>query len=135
MAAPRFSQVQVWDRVRQLQGQTIQSLTGMSAHRIAAVDDVGKRYEVRYPSGRSAFVTSDELYALYHELYARGTLTNSYMRANVRRVLGWASWNAPGSAMFAVLPRIDEAIEAVRGSLRIRVATPIVPDPATVKNA
>ena len=46
--------------------------------------------------------------------------TNSYLRDNVHRTLGWNSWNRPGSAMFAILPLIDDAIQIVGGSLRIR---------------
>jgi hypothetical protein len=117
---PKLSEDEVWKRVRGLDGQRVTSLTGRSSHRIALVDSAERCYEVRYNSGNAAIVTLDELYALYRELYAHGSLTNLYMRENVRRVLGWDSWNRPGSAMFAILPLIDDAIQIARGSLRIR---------------
>jgi len=117
---PRLSQGEVWTRVRDIDGQRITSLTGSSSHRVALVGEAERRYEVQYNSGNTAIVGLDELYALYSELYAHGSLTNSYMRDNVRRILGWDSWNRPGSAMFAILPLIDDAIQIVGGSLRIR---------------
>lgn len=117
---PQLSQDEVWTRVRNLDGQRIKSLTGASSHRINALDDSDRRYEVQYNSGNTAIVSLDELYALYGELYAHGSLTNSYMNENVHRILGWDSWNRPGSAMLAILPLIDEAIQIERGSLRIR---------------
>ena len=117
---PRLSQDEVWTRVRDIDGQRITSLTGSSSHRVALVDEAERRYEVRYNSGNTAIVGLDELYALYSELYAHGSLTNSYLRDNVHRTLGWNSWNRPGSAMFAILPLIDDAIQIVGGSLRIR---------------
>jgi hypothetical protein len=120
VATPRFSQDEIWASVCKLQGQQIASLTGRSGHQVASVDQAGKRYEVEYDSGKRIEVSSDELYALYRELYARGSLTNQYMKVNARPVLGWSSWNAPGSAMFAILPRIDDAIGVEGGSLRIR---------------
>jgi hypothetical protein len=106
-----------------LSGEKIMSLTGTSSHRVASVDKVGKRYEFVYTSGNGIFVSSDELYALYRDLYARGSLTGAYMKENVRRVLGWKSWNRPGRAMFAILPRIDDAIRVVGGSLYAPGAT------------
>jgi hypothetical protein len=117
---PQLSEDEVWTRVRSLDGQTITSLTGTSSHRIAVLNDADRRYEVHYSSGNTAIVSLDKLYALYGELYAPGSLTNSYMKGNVHRILGWDSWHRPGSAMLAILPLIDEAIQIERGLLRIR---------------
>jgi hypothetical protein len=116
---PQLSRDELWSRVRGLDGQRIPSLTGRSSHRIALIDGAERQYEVQYDSGNTAIVSLDELYALYRELYAHGSLTNSYMDDNVQRILGWDSWNRPGSAMFAILPLLDDAIEAVGGSLKI----------------
>lgn len=118
--APRLSQSELWDGVRRLEGQTIPSLTGQSSHQVVSVNEKAKQYEVQYPSSNRVVVTLEQLYALYRELYARGALTNTYMRANVHRVLGWSSWNRPGSAMFAILPRIDDLIQVSGGALRIK---------------
>jgi hypothetical protein len=121
MTAPRLSQDELWAGICNLEGQRIESLTGKSSHRVGSVDKVQKRYEVKYKSGSVAVVSSDELYALYRELYARGSLTNSYMTENARKVLGWESWNRPGSVMFAILPLIDNSIQVDGGSLRVLV--------------
>jgi hypothetical protein len=117
---PQLSEDEVWTRVRALDGQRIASLTGRSSHRIALVDGAERQYEVQYDSGNTAIVSLHELYALYRELYTHGSLSNSYMTDNVERILGWDSWNRPGSAMLAILPLLDDAIQTVRGSLRIR---------------
>jgi hypothetical protein len=83
------------------------------------VDQTAKRFEVEYTSGNRFVVSSDELYAPYRELYGRGSLTNSYMKDNDRRILGWSSWNRRGSAMLAILPQIDDGIGVAGGSLCI----------------
>jgi hypothetical protein len=49
-----------------------------------------------------------DIYALYRELYTRGELTNDHMEQHSRKILGWSSWHAPGSAMFALLPLLDD---------------------------
>ena len=122
--APRLSQEELWARLCKLWARLcklkcreISSLNSRSSYRIVSVDQMAKRYEVEYTSGTRFVVSSDELYALYRELYGRGSLTDSYMKDNARRVLGWSSWNRPGSAMFAILPLIDDGIRNVRGSL------------------
>ncbi len=122
--APRLGQQELWARVSErlarsceLRHREMLLTTRRSSYRIASVDRTAERYEVEYSSGRRFFISSDELYALYRELYRSGSLTNAYMKANARRVLGWSSWKRPGSAIFAILPRIDEGIRDVRGSL------------------
>jgi hypothetical protein len=118
--APRLSQEELWARLCKLKCREISSLDSRSSYRIASVDRAAERYEVEYTSGKRFVVSSDELYALYRELYGRGSLTNSFMKDNARRVLGWSAWNRPGPAMFAILPLIDDGIRDARGSLCLR---------------
>jgi hypothetical protein len=131
--APRLSQEEVWARVCKLKGREVPALSRRCSYRIASVDQVAKRYEVEYSSGSGFFVSSDELYALYRELYVQGSLTNSSMKDNVRRVLGWSSWNRRGSAVLAILPGIDDGIRVAGGSLRIW--WPLVGESATEDHA
>jgi hypothetical protein len=119
MGAPRLSSDQLWEGIRNLQGRDIQSLSGASSHRINSVDEANQSYTLEYPSGNTVVARLDELYRRYAELYATGSLTNAYMRENVSRILGWSSWERPGSSMFAILPRLDDSIRVVGGSLQV----------------
>jgi hypothetical protein len=100
-------------------GRVIRSPNRRSSYRIASVDQTAKRYEVEYTSGNRLVVSSDEHYALYRELYRRGSLTNSNMKDNARRAPGRSSWNRLGSAMVAILPQLDDGIRDAGGSLCI----------------
>ena len=115
--APRLSQEELWARLSTLKGRQISSLNRRSSYRIASVDQTAKRYEVEFTSDRRFIVSSDELYALYRELYRRGSLTHASMKEDAQRILGWSSWNPRGSALFAILPRIDDGIRSVGRSL------------------
>jgi transcriptional regulator with XRE-family HTH domain len=117
--SPRLTPDEICTRLSGLQGRTIESLTGRSQHRIAWVDPAKGEYEIEYESGNRIVVRLEDLYALYRELYVHGSLSNSYMKSNCQRILGWKTWNRPGSAMFAILPLVDETIRSDRGSLRL----------------
>jgi hypothetical protein len=116
---PRFKLDDFWTRLTGLEGRTIESLTGSDRHRIVRVDRAKKEYQIEYESGNRIVVRLDDLYALYRELYAHGSLSNSYMRSNCQRILGWKTWNRPGSAMFAILRLIDDTIRSKGGSLHL----------------
>jgi uncharacterized HhH-GPD family protein len=97
----------------------IHSLTGKSCHTIENVDPINGMYYIKYPSENVISVRFDDLYNLYKELNLRGELDNSYMKINCKKVLGWSNWHAPGSAMFAILPLIDNGIRSEKGRLFI----------------
>jgi hypothetical protein len=62
VTVPRLSQDELWAGARKLEGQRARSLTGKSSHRVGAVDNVQKEYEVGYESGNAAVVSSREPY-------------------------------------------------------------------------
>jgi transcriptional regulator with XRE-family HTH domain len=117
MGNPRFSREQLWKEflavAEEYGDQDIDSLTGQSSHRIISLDDGRHEYEIEYgtKSASRATVTLEDLYALYCELYRNGVLSNKHMREHLGQILpGWRSWHAPGSAMFAILPLLDDKI-------------------------
>ena len=105
--------------VKTHQGNRIDSLTGQSHHRIVWADPDRKEYEIEYPSGNRIVVRIDDLYALYCELYARGYIDGSCISSNVQRILGWKTWHAPGRALLAILPLIDDSIRIDGGALAL----------------
>jgi len=121
MATPRFSLDEICTKVFGLRGQSIESLTGRSYHRIVSVDPAKKDYEIEYPSGNRIVVSLNDLYALYGELYAHGFLTASSVKKDLQRILGWKTWHAPGRALFAILPHVDDSIRKNGGELELGV--------------
>ena len=123
MVSPRLSDAELWEGIRSLwqKGETIYSLAQRKEHTIVDVDEAAKKYTIEYASGNRLPITLGELSALYRELYRSGELRGSYMNdpKNCRRILGWSSWNAPGSAMFALLPVLDKRIRVERAELFI----------------
>jgi hypothetical protein len=114
MSAPSYGQQELWDRfvTKFKEGDRVDSLTGGSCHRIGCIDKVKQEYEVEYESGCGAPrpITAEGLYAVVCEVYRIGRVTNKYMEDNCQRLLGWRSWHSPGSALFAILPQLDERI-------------------------
>jgi transcriptional regulator with XRE-family HTH domain len=121
MNTPRFSFQEISTRVAGLRGSHVSSLTGRSSHRIVSVDPTKREYEIEYVSGNRLMVSMDDLYALYRELYARGSLDGSYVSKNVQRILGWSNWHAPGRTLFAILPLIDDSIRVAGGALSLGI--------------
>jgi transcriptional regulator with XRE-family HTH domain len=121
MNAPRFSRDEIYTKLSGLLGKTIKSLTGSSYHRIVRVDPVKEEYQIEYPSSSRMIVRLDDLYALYREIYARGSIDGAYVSKNVQRILGWKTWHAPGRALFAILPLVDDSIRPDGGALRLGV--------------
>jgi hypothetical protein len=122
--APRLSQEELWASICEfwedlckLKCWEFSATNSRSRYKIVSFDETAKRYEVEYPSGKRYVVSSDELYAVYGELYGRGSLTSAYMKDNARRLIGWSSWDRGGAAMVAILPHLDEVIRDVKGSL------------------
>ena len=119
MNEPQLTKQQLWKKLMALNGATISSLTGRSSHTIAAVDQSRQQYIVAYNSGNERTVKLDELYALYLTLCRSGSLINTNMERDCKQILGWKHWHAPGSAMFAVLPRLDKQIRSEGGNLYV----------------
>jgi len=65
---------------------------------------------IRFQSGAVHRVAVQDLIAFLGELYRVGCLPRDYFRdpANSLRVFGTKSWHAPGAAMFALIPVLDE---------------------------
>ena len=120
MKVPRYSEQELWEKLRALEGRTIESLARRYSHTIVACEDPRKRYTIRHNrTGKEVMVRLVDVYALYLELYRFGSLTNRYMNEHCQRILGRSEWRAPGSAMFAVLPHLDGNIQSRRGKLYI----------------
>jgi len=121
MSQPRYSKDELWERFVHFVRHTtmIKSLTGKSSHKIAHLDEFQKTYDVEYNSGNIRKVKLDDLYNLYKELYGNQYLDSPYMTQNHKRILGWSDWHAPGSAMMAILPHLDDDIKVERGKLYI----------------
>ena len=117
--SPRFTQDELWKRFGSLPSSRISSLTGKSYHDIIHTNPTDRIYTIRYSSGNEIGVTLEDVYALYRELYTCGKLTNGHMEQHCREILGWSSWHAPGSAMFALLPLLDDHIQVKRGKLSV----------------
>ena len=99
MNSPRYSLEEVGTRVASLVGRRVLSLTGRSSHRIVRVDPAKMEYEIEYSSGNRVLVRLNDLYALYREVYARGSIDGSYLSNNVESILGWKKWHLPGSCV------------------------------------
>jgi transcriptional regulator with XRE-family HTH domain len=121
MNAPRFTFEEICSRVAGLRGSRVPSVTGRSSHRIVGVDPAKREYEIEYASGNRILVRMDDLYALYRELYARGSIDGTYVSDNVQRILGWKTWHAPGRALFAILPLVDDSIRSTGGALSLGI--------------
>ena len=92
----------------------------MSSHTIVELDNARKRYTIRHK--KTAKVVPGRLeddYVLYSELYRTASITNKYMDEHCKRLLGRSEWRALGSAVFAVLPHLDEYIKSQKGRLCI----------------
>lgn len=117
--SPRFIKDELWKRFLALPSSRIYSLTGRSYHDIVDTNLTSQTYTIRYPSGNDIVVTLEDVNAVYCALYARGELTNDHMEEHCREILRWPRWHAPGSAMFAILPRLDDHIQVTRGKLSV----------------
>jgi len=119
---PRYSLQEIWNKIPSLykEGTIIHSLTGRKYHHIIWIDETTQQYKIKYESGNTKKISIEDLYVLYSELYKIGSLTNSYMQQHCERLLDWSKWHAPGSAMFALLPFLDDNIQVQKGELHIK---------------
>lgn len=117
---PRYTKEQLWERIVHIGNTKIPSLNGKTWHMIIARDDDKSRYKIQYPRRYTAWVHLEKLYVLYCELYLVGSLTRSYMDTHCNRLLERTTWQVPGAAMLAILPLLDDAIEAGDGFVRLR---------------
>ena len=124
MTTPRYSKVELWHHICGLQesGKEISAIVRRTnKHRIVHLDKAKMRYVIEYAdTGNVKAVSLDELYALYKELYSNGWLTRKYMEINCQRILGWKTLHAPGAAMRAILPVLDDDILVHEGRLSVR---------------
>jgi transcriptional regulator with XRE-family HTH domain len=125
MNKPRFSLEEVCASVAGLLGSRVTTLTGKSSHRIVSVDPAKMEYEIEYASGNRVLVRLRDLYALYRELYTRGSIDRSYVSKNVKSILGWKTWHVPGCALLAILPHVDNSIRRDRGALCLGIQSRI----------
>ena len=124
---PRYSEEELWTRLLAVLAhrEQINSLTGREFHRVVRIRHSERAYEIEYESGnRPKPISLEYLAALYRELYEVGKLTNNHMGKHYKRILGWSSWHAPGSAMMAILPLIDDDIGVERGQLHLKSFSP-----------
>jgi hypothetical protein len=117
---PRYDRNQLWERMRAfwLPGTQYRSLVHRNRYTVLGLDEEGRRCNFRYESGREdKWITLDDLYALYEELYRCGRLPRNHLRnpANSMRIVGRASWHAPGAAIYALLPHLDDKITVLQG--------------------
>lgn len=119
MATPRYTEAELWERVRSVwrKGSSYFSLMQKRKYVMVSLDETRKRCTFEYESGRQKSIPLTELYALYRELYEIGELLRSYLRdpENSVRVLGRKTWHAPGAAMYALLPLLDDGIKVSEG--------------------
>ena len=111
---------QLWDKFLGVTSRMsqIKSLTGRSWHKIISVDSSNREYRIAYPTGNQKNISFKELYEMYCELMDNGYLDCPYMAKNYRKVLKrWKAWTAPGSAMLAILPLLDERIRVDGGKI------------------
>lgn len=111
-----LSQSAIWNRIKSIcsKREEIESLAQRKRHKIIAVSEVGveKQYTIRYESGNTIGVKLTDVYNVYKELYRRKRLESTYMEENYERILpDWPRWHAPGRAILAILPKLDENIE------------------------
>jgi hypothetical protein len=118
MPLPRFSEEDLWTRVRQLHRTRAPFTSVVRRHRytIADVDDSTRSYMVRYRSGNTKSIPISDLFAFYKELYRLGRLPRGYIRAYGRRIIGHNRYShAPGATIYAILPKLDDAIRVEEG--------------------
>ncbi len=114
------SEEDLWARVQQLyQTRAVfASVVRRHLYTIASVDDNTRSYVVRYESGNTKLIPISDLFAVYKELYRVGRLPRGYVRANGRRILGHTKYShAPGATIYAILPKLDDAIRVEEGGL------------------
>lgn len=124
MATPHHSETELWRRVCNLwAGDYVwKSLVEKNSYAAARIDEAEKRCEFEYESGNRRWIPLEDLYAVYEELYRMGRLSTAYLRDadNCERVLGRRHWHAPGAAMLALLPHLDDRIVSAEGQLLIK---------------
>jgi hypothetical protein len=71
-----------------------------------------QKLEFQYESGNQKWISFKHLYSFYKHLYSHEKLRRNHFRNEdiCLRVFGWKCWHAPGAAMFALLPHLDDNI-------------------------
>lgn len=120
MTEPRYTSIELWDRVRAMQcrGTQFQSLVRKNRYEIVSLDEYTKEYVIRYESGNTVSVPLRDLFAVYEEVYRLGRMSRRYLRqpANGRRIVGHTRYShAPGATIYAILPKLDDRILAEEG--------------------
>jgi len=124
MAMP-LSESELWEKVRAVwrKGRIFYSLVQGRRYTMIFLDEDRRHCVFEYESNRQKSIPLTDLYAVYRELYKQGCLPRAYFRdpENCLRVLGRRSWHAPGAAIYALLPLLDESIKVKEGGhLRVR---------------
>ncbi|MBI3467880.1 MAG: hypothetical protein HY000_33145 [Planctomycetes bacterium] len=120
MTAPRYSESELWQKVRSMCETKHPFFSGKRGNKyvVDSVDEAAKEYSVRYESGNLKRIPLRDLYAVYVELYELGSMPRDYLKdpANGERLVGHTRYShAPGATLFAILPALDDRIQAGEG--------------------
>ena len=120
MAVHRFSEDDLWAGVRKLNLTQAEftSVVRQKRYAIVALDENRRSYVVKYESGNTKTIPISDLFAVYCELYRLGRMLRGYLRieANGRRILGHTRYShAPGATIYAIMPKLDDAIRTEKG--------------------
>lgn len=124
MATPRYSEIEVWRKMIDLWagGRTWKSLVQRNKYTTVSLHTAERRCEFEYQSGNRKWIELDILYSLYEELYRAGRLSGRDFSTDpdyCERVTGRRYWHAPGAAMMALLPLLDDRVGYANGELFI----------------
>jgi len=119
MRSPRFSEDDLWIRVQQLyqtKGEFF-SVVRRKRYTIDALDEHSRSYKVKYESGRKTpKIPIRDLFAVYQELYKISRMTRDYLKENGKKIVRHERYShAPGATIFAILPKLDDAICIEKG--------------------
>lgn len=136
MTKPTSTPAFLWPKIKDLcdERKTIYSLTGRSYHTMESYSHdsphMGNRntYVIRYKSGSPKTIKFSEICELYDLLWQRAReinpphdLTSKEMGDGLYKKMFNRSWNRPGSAMLAILPKLDNRIEVILRPAGIRL--------------
>lgn len=116
MTTPRLSKDELWVKIFQIYRQKDVFFSVVKSHKytIPSVDELTRTYTIKYEkSKRTKEIPIDDLYAAYEELYRIGRLRRDYLnnKSHCLRLFGHTKYtHAPGATIYAILPKLDEAI-------------------------
>jgi len=124
MATQRYSRDDLWRNAVEfwIKKEPFYSLVCEKRYQPIEINHSDQKLKFRYERGNPYSIIFNHLYKFYEYLYSQEEIKRNYFRneENCKHVFGWKCWHAPGAAMYALLPHLDDNIRAsTQGDLSI----------------